>query len=59
MAAKERIPAERLPEMTEGPADQAFVVTRVFDAPRDLVFMAWTEPERLIPWWGPKGFTMR
>jgi uncharacterized protein YndB with AHSA1/START domain len=32
-------------------------VTRVFDAPRELVFKAWTEPERLKRWWGPKGFT--
>jgi uncharacterized protein YndB with AHSA1/START domain len=40
-------------------ADGEFVVTRTFDAPRDLVFKAWTEPERLAHWWGPKGFTMR
>ena len=32
-------------------------VTRVFDAPRELVFRSWTEPERLKRWWGPKGFT--
>lgn len=32
-----------------------FVITRTFDAPRDLVFKAWTEPERLAQWWGPKG----
>jgi uncharacterized protein YndB with AHSA1/START domain len=40
------------------PAESEFVLTRVFDAPRDLVFRAWTEPERLKQWWGPKGFTM-
>ena len=33
-----------------------FVLTRVFDAPLDLVWKAWTEPERLRQWWGPKGF---
>jgi uncharacterized protein YndB with AHSA1/START domain len=33
------------------------VLTRVFDAPRALVFKAWTEPEHLMRWWGPKGFT--
>jgi uncharacterized protein YndB with AHSA1/START domain len=33
------------------------VITRVFDAPRDRVFKAWTEPERLVRWWGPNGFT--
>ena len=35
-----------------------FVITRVFDAPRELVWKAWTESERLSHWWGPKGFTM-
>jgi len=37
---------------------RAFVITRVFDAPRELVFKAWTEAERLAQWWGPKDFTM-
>jgi len=32
-------------------------ITRTFDAPRDLVWKAWTEPERCMRWWGPKGFT--
>jgi uncharacterized protein YndB with AHSA1/START domain len=32
------------------------VITRVFNAPRELVFKAWTEPERLAHWWGPRGF---
>ena len=32
-----------------------FVLTRVFDAPRDLVWKAFTEPERMKQWWGPKG----
>lgn len=35
-----------------------FFLTRVFDAPRDLVFQAYTEPERLKLWFGPKGCTM-
>src|SRR5438093_63843 len=33
------------------------VLTRVFDAPRELVFEAWTDPEHLSEWWGPNGFT--
>lgn len=37
--------------------EQALVITRVFDAPREIVFKAWSEPERLMRWWGPKGFT--
>jgi uncharacterized protein YndB with AHSA1/START domain len=32
-------------------------ITRVFDAPRALVWKAWTEPEHFMRWWGPKGFT--
>ncbi len=32
-----------------------FVISRLFDAPRDVVWKAWTEPERLKHWWGPKG----
>jgi uncharacterized protein YndB with AHSA1/START domain len=38
--------------------DNELVITRKFDAPRELVFKAWTEPERLQKWWGPKGFTL-
>lgn len=34
------------------------VVTRVFDAPRELVFEVWSKPEHLVHWWGPKGFTL-
>jgi uncharacterized protein YndB with AHSA1/START domain len=33
------------------------VVSRVFDAPRRLVFEAWTRPEHLLRWWAPKGCT--
>jgi uncharacterized protein YndB with AHSA1/START domain/ketosteroid isomerase-like protein len=33
------------------------VITRLFDAPRELVFRMWTEPEHMARWWGPKGFT--
>lgn len=32
-----------------------FVISREFDAPRALVWKAWTEPEHLAQWWGPKG----
>lgn len=35
-----------------------FLMTRVFDAPRDLVFRVWTECDHLMRWWGPKGVTM-
>lgn len=38
--------------------DREIVIARVFDAPRELVFEAWTNPEHLPRWFGPKGFTM-
>nr|WP_245976073.1 SRPBCC domain-containing protein [Paenibacillus prosopidis] len=31
-------------------------ITRTFNAPRDLVFKAWTDPDHLKHWWGPKDF---
>lgn len=37
--------------------NQDIIITRVFEAPRDLVWKAWTEPKHLMRWWGPKGFT--
>ncbi len=36
---------------------ERMVVTRVFDAPRELVWKAWTDPNYVKQWWGPKGFT--
>ena len=38
-------------------AEREIVITRKFDAPRELIWRAWTEPEHLIQWWGPNGFT--
>jgi uncharacterized protein YndB with AHSA1/START domain len=48
-AATSRIDLERDP--------RAIVGTREFDAPRALVFSAWTDPKHLAQWWGPFGFT--
>jgi uncharacterized protein YndB with AHSA1/START domain len=39
-------------------AERALIITRIFDAPRSLVWRAWAEPERMACWAGPKGFTM-
>jgi uncharacterized protein YndB with AHSA1/START domain len=36
---------------------RSIIGTREFDAPRDLVFAAWTDPKHLAQWWGPNGFT--
>jgi uncharacterized protein YndB with AHSA1/START domain len=38
-------------------ADREIVISREFDAPRELVWKAWTDPEHVVRWWGPKGFT--
>ena len=47
------------PEMSiTMPSDRELVVTRVFNAPRKLVFEAFTRPEHLVRWWGPRGYTM-
>jgi uncharacterized protein YndB with AHSA1/START domain len=40
------------------PAQRPFIISRTFDAPRERVWKAWTERERLMQWFGPKGFTM-
>ncbi len=42
---------------TARPPELEVVITRTFDAPRELVFRMWTEPEHFARWWGPKGFT--
>lgn len=38
-------------------ADREMVLERVFDAPRELVFDAWTDARHVAHWWGPRGFT--
>ncbi len=49
---------ERLDELVAN-AGREILASRVFDAPRELVWKAFTESERLMRWWGPKGFTMQ
>ena len=44
--------------MAEANNPQEFVITRTFDAPRDLVWKAFSEAERMKEWWGPKGVTV-
>ena len=41
----------------KAPSDREIVSTRGFNAPRELVFKAWTDPDHLVHWWGPQGFT--
>jgi uncharacterized protein YndB with AHSA1/START domain len=49
IAAKSSLDLERDP--------RSIVGMREFDAPRELVFSAWTDPVHLAQWWGPNGFT--
>jgi uncharacterized protein YndB with AHSA1/START domain len=42
----------------ESLADREIVLTRVFDAPRELLWDAWTDPKHVVKWWGPRGFTI-
>ena len=37
------------------PGDRVIVMTRLFDAPRSVVFKAWTQPEHVAQWWDPSG----
>jgi uncharacterized protein YndB with AHSA1/START domain len=37
-------------------ADREILITRIFDAPRELVFRAWTDPEQVAAWYGPEQF---
>ena len=39
--------------------DKEIVMTREFDAPRDLVWEVWNDPKHVQNWWGPRGFTTR
>jgi uncharacterized protein YndB with AHSA1/START domain len=41
------------------PGKYDIVMTRVFDAPRELVFKAFTDPKLFAQWWGPRGYTNR
>ncbi len=49
MAARNSTDFDRDPRM--------IIATRVFDAPRSLVFEAWTDQKHLAQWWGPDGFS--
>lgn len=37
--------------------DREISATRIFDAPRELVWKLWTDPKNIVQWWGPNGFT--
>ncbi|HRH93560.1 MAG TPA: SRPBCC family protein [Candidatus Peribacteria bacterium] len=39
-------------------SDREIIITRLVNAPRTLVWKAWTQPEHLEKWWGPNGFSV-
>ncbi|HEY4740345.1 MAG TPA: SRPBCC family protein [Candidatus Acidoferrales bacterium] len=41
----------------ENLADRELIITRIFDAPCELIWNAWSDPEQIVKWWGPRGFT--
>ena len=45
------------PTPTPTLAQRTIEIRRTFDAPRELVWAAWTDPDQLTQWWGPRGFT--
>lgn len=49
--------AEKINKAAGESADREIVLTRVFDAPRELVWKAWIEPGQLMRWWAPEGCT--
>jgi uncharacterized protein YndB with AHSA1/START domain len=42
----------------EGATWRERTMSRVFNAPREVVWRAWTEPEQIVLWWGPRGMTV-
>lgn len=51
------MPASDASANAKAASELELVFRRVFDAPRELVFEAWTNPKHVAQWWGPRGFT--
>lgn len=43
--------------LAKGYASDELTITRIINAPRELIFKAWTDPKMLAKWWGPNGFS--
>src|SRR5512146_2810578 len=46
-----------MPGSPDDTASREITATRLVEAPRELVFRVWTEPDHIAHWWGPNGFT--
>ncbi len=55
--AKGSCPDQHMPMMEIDEPGEVLVITRTFNVPREGVWNAWTDPERVKRWWGPRGFT--
>jgi uncharacterized protein YndB with AHSA1/START domain len=58
MSKKREATAENSVKSSMEKKDREFVMERVFNAPRELVWQAWSQPEHLKHWWGPKHWTL-
>ena len=52
------MPAANIAQSNQEIEERTLVLSRVFDAPRELVYKVWTQPEHLARWWGPRGYTL-
>ncbi len=43
--------------MAKNNSEKTILITRVFNAPREIVWKAWTDPKQMAKWWGPHEFT--
>lgn len=50
--------SSKVEEMSNDTGNEELTITRVFNAPIELMWKVWTDPEHLRHWWGPKGFKM-
>src|SRR5450432_2874299 len=48
---------EKEKQAASGSADREIVISRIVSAPRELVWLAMTNPHHLVHWWGPRGFS--
>ncbi len=48
---------ESMNEGSQYASDRELLITRIINAPRELVYEVWTNPEHIAQWWGPNGFT--
>src|SRR5271167_1774957 len=57
MELEDKIMTTKADRPVESAADREILITRDFDAPRELVWQAMTDPAQVVKWWGPRGFT--